>query len=576
MEEQEQYSRSVKDYLSILWRRRLYVLIPFILLLAITIPIILSLQAIFTSTGTVLIESQQIPEDLVQSTVTGYADERLQVISQRVMTTQKLFSVIEKFNLYASQISTTPRSTIVSDMRKRISIERVNAEVKNQFGRKTEALIAFKVSFEHLSPNIAQRVTNELITLFLQENIRERTQQAKEATQFLQKEADRLTQAIEKSEVAIANYKAEYKDSLPDNLQNMTRQSIDLESRISDANFKIETIRNNIKLLKLQLEQAKSNSQQAAETITPETQKLLDMQQQLIALTSRYGEDHPDVKAKKREMEIYRQETGAELDKDSLSSQLTQLQDEYQTLLKKYAPAHPDAVRKKKQIEQLESRIAALPDKKTAPSNQADIQNINNQIAAANNDIGLQQQNLKALKAEKSLVDNRLEQIPQVERALESLNRDYQGLLAKYQDIHTKQQQAELARALEEDQKAERFTVLEPPNLPSAPSKPNRKKLVMISFALSLGAGLGLALLMEIANGAIRGPGNLAHVAGMEPLIEIPYIETNSDRKKRRRNLQIMLISLLLSLVLFLVLIHFFYKPLDLIFELILTKINIA
>jgi len=577
--EQEEYSRSIKDYLSILWRRRVYVLIPFVLILAISVPIIMSLEAYFVSSGTVLIESQQIPEELIQSTITGFADERLQVIIQRVMTSSQLFSIVEKFNLYKSVINTSPRGEIISDMRKKIKIERINAEVKNKQGKKTDALIAFKVSFEHKSPNVAQRVTNELITLFLQENVRKRTQQAKEASQFLEKEAERLAVEIEKSETALAQYKSEYKNSLPENFKNLTRRSLTLDGELNELSFNIETKKNEIKLLEMQEQQARAASQANAKSqsaSSPEQLKLLEMQQRYISLTSRYGTNHPDVKALKREMETYRAQTGVELNRELLQTQLSALESEKTALLKKYAASHPDIQQKDKEIAQLQQRLDELPESKDENALDVTTQNILNAISAAKNETALLQQNERTLRESKIEIEANLEQIPQVERALEALNRDYRNLLAKYQDIRSKQLQAELARTLEEDQKAERFTLLEPPSLPSSPSKPNRKKLIGFSLVLSLGAGLGLAFLMEIANGAIRGPNNLAYIAQMDPIAQIPYIETTIDRKKRRRNTQWVIIALVIMAGVSLVLAHFFYKRLDLIFYRVLELINIS
>ena len=160
-------------------------------MLVITILIVLLLPATYRSTGTILIESQKIPQELVQSTVTSFADERIQVIKQRIMTSQQLLAIIKKFNLYTDEIKKTARSEILNDMRNRIFIDRVSANVRNR-QRGASALIAFTVAFEHKSPALTQKVANELVTLFLDENIKSRTTRAAETTKFLEKESDRL------------------------------------------------------------------------------------------------------------------------------------------------------------------------------------------------------------------------------------------------------------------------------------------------------------------------------------------------------------------------------------------------
>ncbi len=214
----EEDVKSIGDYLSIAWRRKFLILIPFMVVLVITILTVLLLPATYRSTGTILIESQQIPQELVQSTVTSFADERIQVIKQRIMTSQQLLAIIKKFNLYTDEIKKTARSEILNDMRNRIFIDRVSANVRNR-QRGASALIAFTVAFEHQSPALTQKVANELVTLFLDENIKSRTTRAAETTKFLEKESDRLRSQIEIMEEQIATYKQDNKGSLPENLR---------------------------------------------------------------------------------------------------------------------------------------------------------------------------------------------------------------------------------------------------------------------------------------------------------------------------------------------------------------------
>ena len=107
--------KTLGDYISIAWRRKFYILIPFIVVLFITIVTVLSLPPVYQSTGTIVIESQQIPKELIQSMVTSFADERIQVIEQRIMSGEQLFGIIKKFNLYAEEINSTARSEILED-----------------------------------------------------------------------------------------------------------------------------------------------------------------------------------------------------------------------------------------------------------------------------------------------------------------------------------------------------------------------------------------------------------------------------------------------------------------------------
>jgi uncharacterized protein involved in exopolysaccharide biosynthesis len=148
--------------------------------------------------GTILIEQQELPVDIVRSTISSFADQRLQVIKQRVMTTDNLLRIIQRYNLYADLRRKKVREVVVDTMRKDIQFELISADVIDpRSGHPTKATIAFSVSYSNESPDLAAKVANELVTLFLQENLDNRKQRSADATSFLNEEADRLAKQIE-------------------------------------------------------------------------------------------------------------------------------------------------------------------------------------------------------------------------------------------------------------------------------------------------------------------------------------------------------------------------------------------
>ncbi|MCU0894712.1 MAG: Wzz/FepE/Etk N-terminal domain-containing protein, partial [Rhodospirillales bacterium] len=139
-----------QDYLAILWRRKWLIILPFLLLFSASFALALLLPREYRSSATILIEEADVPSELVTSTITGFADQRLQVISQRVMATQNLLEIIRKYDLYAEARRVQPVSEVVERMREKIKMDLVSAEVRDpQSGRAGEATIAFTVSFDH-------------------------------------------------------------------------------------------------------------------------------------------------------------------------------------------------------------------------------------------------------------------------------------------------------------------------------------------------------------------------------------------------------------------------------------------
>jgi len=142
--------------------------------------------------------------------------------------------------------------------------------------------------------------------------------------------------------------------------------------------------------------------------------------------------------------------------------------------------------------------------------------------------------------------------------------------------MKAKQSQAELSKSLEEEQKGERFTLLEPPLLPDTPVKPDRPKIFALGLVLSLISGIGMAGLAEVLDGGIRGARTLASVTKMTPLATIPYISTHKDAARKKRKVKIFVAAVIVLIVVSIAMVHFFYKPLDLLWFIILRKLNLA
>jgi uncharacterized protein involved in exopolysaccharide biosynthesis len=178
-------------YWELFKRRFLYFLIPFVLIASIGIAVALIWPATYLAEGKILVQSQQIPTELVRSTVTSAAQERIQVIEQRLMTRDNLIAIIDKFQLFSNQRNLMSATQLVEMMKKKTTIATVNQAIS--FSRRSDnPTIVFTVGFEDVDPTVAARVANELVTRILDEDIRDRTSRAKDTTKFLSREVERL------------------------------------------------------------------------------------------------------------------------------------------------------------------------------------------------------------------------------------------------------------------------------------------------------------------------------------------------------------------------------------------------
>jgi uncharacterized protein involved in exopolysaccharide biosynthesis len=176
-------------YLDIAKRRLLYFIIPFILVFGAGALVIAIQRPIYLAEGRILVESQDIPADLVRPTVMDTANQRIQVIQQRIMTRDNLLALINKFGLFTSQQKWMAASQLLDLMRERTKLELVDLSHPAQQNNLT---IALKLSFEYENPQLAMRVANEFLTLILAADARTRITRATETTKFLARDVARI------------------------------------------------------------------------------------------------------------------------------------------------------------------------------------------------------------------------------------------------------------------------------------------------------------------------------------------------------------------------------------------------
>src|SRR5262245_21839040 len=216
-DQQYDFEWNLADYLGALRRRALVATIAFVSALVVGAIVAVAWPPTYRSTATILIEQQEIPQDLVRSTITSFADQRIQLIKQRVMTTATLLELVREHGLYAEDSDRVAREVIIDRMRDAIHMDLISANVVDpRSGQPTMATIAFTVGYDNRSPVLAAPVANQLTSLFLQENSETRRQQAAEASAFLASETERLSNEIAALEGRLAEFKQKNVDRLPD------------------------------------------------------------------------------------------------------------------------------------------------------------------------------------------------------------------------------------------------------------------------------------------------------------------------------------------------------------------------
>jgi succinoglycan biosynthesis transport protein ExoP len=591
----EEEVKGLADYLDIIRRHKYLVIIPAVILSIISAAVIYSLPATYRSEGLILIESQEIPSDLVKSTVTSYADQRIEVIKQKIMTTAKVMAMVKKYQLYPDLRKNQPVSAIVGVFRQNIQVKMVDANVTDpRSGRSSRSNIAFTVSFMDKSAQLAQKVANDLVTEFLNENARTRTDRAAETTKFLQEESNRFERKVQLLEKKIAEFKDKYSDSLPELLQYNLSMVERLQQELADNQNQIMVLKDQIMTMSLEMVniQPYLDSQNrlslAGEKVTTAEQQLLQVKAEYSRLSAKYSGNHPNVQQLKRQIDSLESDLGIDTSEvDRLTMALGLATEDLNNLKQRYSASHPDVKVRQKQVQDLEVELsqaesqAKQTQKKDTKSATQENQlmspvylQIKSKIDSSEREIIRLQSRQTEVNEKLADYEQRVVKTHQVKRAYDDLTRDYENNSAKYKELRAKQLEAELAQNLETENKGESFTLIEPPRVPSKAEKPNRPKLLAMGVAVSVGTGFGLAILVEMLFGGLRGYNQISRVLGAAPLVVVPIIATLQDMQAKRSSRIKIIILIMLLFILSIAGFHIWVMDLEVLWFKVMRKIS--
>ena len=477
---------SLADYAAVLRRRWLGSALVALLVVLAAVALAWFLPATYQSEGTVLVEREDIPEGLVPSTVTGYAQERIENIKRRALTRERLLEMAGRHNLYSEPLSSGDQVTAVTLMRQALNIELLDVE-QNPGSRKGQAkvVIAFTVAFEADTPEVARAVVSEIMAIFLEENQALRIEQSGEVVDFFQRTASTLQEEVEGIEQRISDYKQTRTGALPENQQANQRNLALLEQDLVRLDNRERELRNERNELSVQLEsmdQHFSGASGNGRVVSP-AQQLVQAKAELAAARERYSAIHPEIGRLKLLIAGLEKEIGvAGLDGQSGASA---------------APTNPEYLRVASKLTSLGVDLDALAAQRT---------NTRADIGALEASIGL---------------------APEVDRELRAMSMELESTRKQFRELKDKQLDARLASDVEIDKKGGGFRVLEPASLPSVPVSPDRAGIVALGVLAALLLALLWMFMAEFMDRSVRGYRGVLQVSGVAPIAIIPNMGTS-------------------------------------------------
>jgi polysaccharide chain length determinant protein (PEP-CTERM system associated) len=465
-------SYNVNDYKEIFLRRKLYFVIPFVVILTAAVLWAALAPRKYQASTLVLVTPQRVPTDLVRPTVTAGILERLNSISQEIMSRTRLEQIIDGLKLYQDELKSMKREEVVELMRKNIKVEIPK--------RTSETAGYFVINFTGEDPRIVTVVANKLSSLFIEENLKLREQQAVGTTEFLTSELTSTKEKLEAQGRILADYKRKNMGSLP-------------EQR--DTNIKM-------------LEQLQVQAQRNDESLRVLEDRKLFLRKQMADL------ENPPAAGVGADGTVRPQKgvLSYEARREELKKQLADLES-------RYTEKHPDIVRTKKRLADLERNKDTMSVK-----NDPKYREMENAITSINMQIKRQQAEGERLQAQVGQYRGRIEGATQREQEMAAMVQEYNNTRLLYDTLIKKSEEAQQAENLERRQKGEQFRIIDPARIPEKPVQPDIPKVLLIGLLAGLGFGFGGIFVREQLDRSFRDPEDAEVTLGLKVLATIPKI----------------------------------------------------
>lgn len=492
-------TRGLDEYWAMVVRRRWWILGPLFLGWLIVFASAWIIPPKYTSETVILVEQQKVPQQFVLSNVQVDLAERLQSITQQVLSRGRLLKIIADLHLYQGLFFSSPDDQILQ-FRKDIKIDLVQTPAAP--GKPAE-LTAFKISYVADKPQIAQQVNTQLASFFIDENVRASQLQSESTTNFLDSQLTAAAAALAAQEKQIREYEGSHQGELPDQLQSNLQILSGAQSQLQSAvDARDKALQQQAYLNSLATQYDAMGISESTPAVSGSSGQQLDMlRAQLAAAEARYTPDHPDVKKLK--------------DTIAKTEQMNKEASE---------PKTDDASKDTDKPTATPSQLQAMTP----------VMQIQSQIKANKMEIQSREAQISRLEAKVNQYQARLNATPGRQQELSDIMRNYDESKNNYNNLLGKTMASSLATSLTRQQQGDQFRIIDPPSLPEKSSFPDRFKFSLAALGIGLGLAFVFGVGSEFLDDRVRSEQDLLEAAPLPILAEIPPLTTDSEISAQR------------------------------------------
>ena len=505
----------VEDYIDVVRRHKGWIFGPFLFTLVASVVGVYLYPDSYVSQAVVKIVPQQGPQNMVQSAINQQMSDRINSMAQTILSRTVLTTIINSFGLYQRERSRMPIEDVIEQMKKNILIQPVASSTGT-----ADRIPAFAVTFSYENRLLAQRVVQDLVSRFIDENIRNRSNATFQTTQFIKDQLDDARKELNAAEDKVVSFRMQNNGKLPDQVDSNMRQLAALQAqatylsaRISAANQEKLQMESNVRIFKDQMSNLTKDASQVPNVPEHKSERVLEAERevtnwegQLAVLRQHYKDSYPDVQ-------------NAIARVGGAHKKLEEIQGE-ETANKVETPANPaatqQAVREGRDLEASIRRFQSAME-----ARDLDLQDSTKELKRVND----------AIKG----FEGRMETIPLGEKQYADLLRDRDLIKARFIDLSEKLGRAEIAQEMEGRKQGETLELLDPASLPTTPTEPRRPIVISIGAGLGLLLGIVIAGAREMKDTSLKNLKDVRAYTQMAILGSVPLLENDFVVRRRRR-----------------------------------------
>lgn len=507
IEQEEKKQFDVERVLDLVRRRHMQFIVPLLIGWFLVWAASWIMPMRYKSTTTILVEKPAVPKDYVVPNISDNVEDRLASLREQILSRTRLLLIADRLHLYSdSEVPLTP-DEIVLKMRKDVDIVLVRDP-------DTGAVTGFTVSYSAPTAQLAQNVTTELTSLFINENQATLQRESEATTKFLENQLADARVSLAQQEAKVKEFQAAHEGDLPSQEASNLQILGGLQTQLQNEQDALNTARQQRVYFQSLIQQYEtlhvpaqgSGAGGAPTSLASLDEQLSKMKAQLTDLRSRYTEEYPAVQSLEAQIATTTRE------RSQLAADLE--------ARAQAAAQHPES-----------NAAAASLD----PATSTAVAQLQGQLKATETEIANRDHSIADLQARIGTYQARLNAEPASAAQMADLTRGYEQSQANYNDLLKKENDSAMATSMEQMQEGERFTVLDPPSLPIMPAFPDRIKMGLGAIGAGLLLGLIVAGGLEFFDDRLYSDKDIEKLLPFAIMGEIPEIRTAAQLEQTKK-----------------------------------------